>query len=70
MQWTPYNLNLLGKSKNVSVIGSLKQITKNKEEGMEEECKYHLKDSKRYRLISGNILKKEFSNQYRVKHCI
>ena len=30
---------------------------------MGEECKYHLKGSKRYRLISGNILKKESSNK-------
>ena len=28
---TPYNLNIIGKSKNVPLIGSLKQITKNKE---------------------------------------
>ena len=31
MQATPYNLNLVGKSKSVPLIGSLKQITKNKE---------------------------------------
>ena len=46
MQSTPYNLKFLGKSKNVPVIGSLKQITKNNERGMGEEYKFHFKGSK------------------------